>query len=110
MRNLLSGAIASIALATLFVGSVSAANMPHDPSTAGNLALQDEMQRDASQNVLRRAPLGELVTPGDSTQATADRSEQGAYAGGSQAWLHRSPQGEPIQQAAGLPDGHSAHD
>ena len=107
MRNLLSAAIASIALATVFVGSASAAT---DQPTAGNLAMQDELQRDATQNVLHRAPLGELVTPADSTQASADRSEQGAYIDGPQAWLHRSPLGERVQQAAGAPSGISAHD
>lgn len=109
MRNLLSGAIAGIALATLFVGAASAANMPNDQSSSTNIATQDEMQRDNAQNPLRRSPLGELVTPSNST-ATVDRMEQGAYVDGSKAWLDRSPLGEPVQQAAGVPNGNSAHD
>lgn len=71
MRNFIMGTIATIALATAFVGSASAANMPNYQPTGRNLAMQDELQRDDSQNWLHRAPLGELVTPSSSTSSTA---------------------------------------
>ena len=74
MRNFLTGAIASIALATAFIGSASAATMPNDQPTRSNLAMQDELQRDDSQNWLHRAPVGELVTPSSATSSTAQNA------------------------------------
>ena len=97
MRNFLTGAIAGIALGTAFVGSASAAHMPNDPqSTGGNLAMQDELQRDDSQNWLHRAPLGELVTPSSSLPSTADST---ANAGLS---LHPALTGSPTDRQVWL--------
>jgi len=112
MRNLLTSAIASVALATLFIGSASAADMSSYSSRNVNPAEQAQLERDATQHYLRQGlGAGELVAPGGQTAETADRANQGASADGHTAWLDQSPNGEAVHQAAAAPGGkNSSHD
>jgi hypothetical protein len=108
MRNLLTGVVASIALATLFVGSASAASTTTSydgfQQVRLNQATRDQLQRDDIQSWQHRAPLGVVVSPGDDghgqSQAQLSRVDQGAFAPGTSAWLEASPAGQVIGQAA----------
>lgn len=112
MRNLLTSAIASVALATLFIGSASAADMSSHGNRNLNPAEQAQLERDATQDYLRQSlGAGELVAPGGQTAETADRADQGAFADGHTAWLNQSPNGEAVHQAAAAPgDANASHD
>ncbi len=99
MRNLLTHAITSVALATLLGGTGGGADGGKARMDSGNLATQNELERDASQSALHRGPLGVVIARGDATD-TASRVEQSASADGSKAWLYRSPAGQVIGPSA----------
>ena len=71
MRKLLTATIAAVALATAFVGSASADTYYGDLPHVNNLALQNQLERDATSRRLRRAPLGVVISPGDDTPSAA---------------------------------------
>lgn len=101
MRNLLTGALASLSLAILLVGSASAGGMytssAQRPLTS-NSSLQAQLERDAhSPSALRQSPAGQIVALGDTTPA-ASRLHQSANLEGSTPWLYRSPRGQVIGQ------------
>jgi hypothetical protein len=103
MRNLLTSAIASLSLATLLVGSASAAGMRPSSNVqlvSANAAAEDTLERDAAQSWLRRSPEGVVVSRGDRTLAPS-RLDQNAYSQGATSWLDRSPAGQVIGQSGG---------
>lgn len=77
MRNLLTSAIASIALATVFVGSASAATSDRDVPQVSNPALQAQLERDAADRPLRQSAIGAAVAPRSQTAATPSQGQPG---------------------------------
>ena len=76
MRNLLTTAIASLALATAVVGTAAAADMSSSRNDQ-NLALKHQLQRDDSvRSPQRRNPLGQVISPG--SQATMGQGAHGS--------------------------------
>jgi hypothetical protein len=70
MRNLLTTAIASLALATVVVGSASAANSSANASAVSNPALQAQLERDATGHPLRQDAAAEAASPSGQTAGT----------------------------------------
>jgi hypothetical protein len=72
MRNLLTSAIASLALATVFVGSASAATASGNAPQITNQALLDQLERDSTSHSLHQDALAEAaVSPSGQRAGTA---------------------------------------
>ena len=74
MRNLLSGVIATVALATVLAGAASAADtMSRDSiqQAGGNLAVQGELERDAAERTLHHSLMEQVIAPATSSNSQA---------------------------------------
>ena len=86
MRTLITTAVGAVALATAFIGNVSAQTYYSDVPHVSNQALQDQLERDASKSAIERPPLGVVISRGDQTPRTshaqADSTQNGAQDSG----------------------------
>ena len=69
MRNLLSGVIATVALATVLAGAASAADTIQQ--AGGNLAVQGELERDAAERTLHHSLMEQVIAPATSSNSQA---------------------------------------